>query len=66
MVEIFLTGFLFLFILATFFASAAFGNKLGFDFDPDDMLQKINNDPTKLSYRLLGSVEMLLRRFTIH
>jgi hypothetical protein len=42
-----LSGFLFLFILATFFASAAFGNKLGFDFDPDDMLQKINNDPKK-------------------
>jgi len=42
-----LSGFLFLLILVTFFASAAFGNKLGFDFDPDDMLQRINDDPNK-------------------
>jgi len=42
-----LSGFLFLFILATFFASGAFGNKLGFDVDPDAELQKIYSDPNK-------------------
>jgi len=41
-----LIGFLFLFILVTFFASVAFGNTIG-DVDSDDRLQKINNDPKK-------------------
>jgi hypothetical protein len=41
-----LSGFLFLFILVTFFASMAFGNTIG-DFDSDDRLQKISNNPRK-------------------
>ena len=40
------SGFLFLLILTTLFASSAFGNKIG-DFDSDDKLQKIYNDPKK-------------------
>ena len=43
-IEMILIGFLFLFILVTFFASMAFGNTIG-DFDSDSRLQKINNDP---------------------
>jgi len=45
-IEMILIGFLFLFILVTFFASVAFGNTIG-DVDSDDRLQKINNDPKK-------------------
>jgi hypothetical protein len=40
------SGFLFLLILTTLFASSAFGDKIG-DFDSDDKLQKIYNDPKK-------------------
>jgi hypothetical protein len=48
-----LSGFLFLFILVTFFASGAFGNKMGFDFDSDDMLLKINTDPNKFKISIV-------------
>jgi len=37
------SGFLFLLILTTLFASSAFGNKIG-DFDSGDKLQKIYNN----------------------
>ena len=53
-VEMGLIGFLFLFILVTFFASAAFGNKIGMsDFDSDAELQKINNDPNKFKISIV-------------
>ena len=45
-IEMILIGFLFLFILVTFFASMAFGNTIG-DFDSAAKLQKVNNDPNK-------------------
>ena len=52
-IEMILSGFLFLFILWSFFASVAFGIKLGVDFDADDRLQKINNDPKKFKISIL-------------
>jgi len=45
-------GFLFLFILVTLFASIVFGNDIG-DFDSDDRLQKINNNPKKFKISIV-------------
>ena len=67
-IEMVLSGFLFLFILATFLASVAFGNKFGFDFEPDDMLTKINKNPNKFKKSIVlllmssGSVIVLAMR----
>jgi hypothetical protein len=47
-----LSGFLFLFILATFFASGAFFYKYG-DVDSDDRLKKINNNPNKFKISIV-------------
>jgi hypothetical protein len=45
-----LSGFLFLFILVLNLAMAAFGHKMEIgDSDSDAELQKINNDPKKIS-----------------
>jgi hypothetical protein len=35
------------------FAGGAFGSKIGFDFDSDDRLQKINNDPNKFKISIV-------------
>jgi hypothetical protein len=45
-IEMSLSGFLFLFILVTFLASGAFFYKYG-DVDSDDRLKKINSEPNK-------------------
>ncbi len=47
------SGFLFLFILVTFLASGAFGSSIGFDVNPDDKLQKINNHPNKFKISIV-------------
>ena len=47
-----LSGFLFLFILATFFASGGFFYKYG-DVDSDNMLKKINNNPNKFKISIV-------------
>ena len=46
-IEMFLSGFLFLFIIITNVASGRFGYTTFGDWDSDAKLQKINKDPTK-------------------
>ncbi len=46
-IEIMLSGFFFLFIIITNFASNYFGYKTFGDVDSDAQLQEINNDPTR-------------------
>ena len=50
-----LIGFLFLFILVTLFAGIAYGNDID-DFDSDDRLQKINNNPKKFKISIVIAV----------
>ena len=47
------SGFLFLFILVTFLGSGVFGSSIGFDVNPDDKLQKINNHPNKFKISIV-------------
>ena len=47
------SGFLFLFILVTFLTSGALGSSIGFDVNPDDKLQKINNAPNKFKISIV-------------
>ena len=49
----FLSGFLFWFIIVTNIASGRFGYKTFGDVDADAQLQKINNDPTKFKISVL-------------
>jgi len=46
-IEMFLSGFLFLFIVIAIAASVRFGNELISDLDSDTKLQKINDDPKR-------------------
>ena len=46
-IEMFFSGFFFLFIIITNILSSSFGYKTLGDVDSDAKLQKINNDPTK-------------------
>jgi hypothetical protein len=49
-IDIFLAGFLFLFIIVTITASSQLGNKITFgesDLDPDELLQSIIDDPKR-------------------
>ncbi len=52
-VEMFLSGFLFLFIIITNIASVRFGNKTFSDLDSDAKLQEINNDPKKFKISIV-------------
>lgn len=58
-IEITLSGFLFLFILVLNVLMAAFGNKIEIgDYDSDAKLQKINADPNKFQISIvLGLIE---------
>jgi hypothetical protein len=52
-IEMFLAGFLFLFIIVTITASSQLGNKISFgesDFDADAKLQEIIDDPKRFRY----------------
>jgi len=61
-IEIWLSGFLFLFIIITNIASGIFGYKTFGDVDSDAQLQKINNDPTKFK---ISVVLILIEHFSI-
>jgi len=58
-----ISGFLFLYILASYIPLAAFGYKIGWgDYDSDAELQKINSDPKKLQ---IGIVIALIEHASI-
>ena len=61
-IEIFLSGFLFLFIIIAIVASVQSGNELISDLDSDTKLQKINDDPQKFK-RSIGFA--LIHNFSI-
>ncbi len=52
-VEMFLSGFFFLFIIITNIASVRFGNKTFSDLDSDAKLQEINNYPKKFKISIV-------------
>jgi hypothetical protein len=57
-----LSGFLFLFIIITNFASGRFGYETFSDLDSDAKLQKISNDPEKFK---IGTALILIEHFSI-
>ena len=61
-IEMILSGFLFLFIIITLIASEAFGNKVISDLDSDARLQKINDEPNKFK---ISIVLALIEHFSI-
>ena len=61
-VEMMISGFLFLFIIITNLASGRFGYETFSNLDSEAKLQKINNDPKKFK---IGSVLILMEHFTI-
>ncbi|MDH5732669.1 MAG: DUF4386 domain-containing protein [Candidatus Bathyarchaeota archaeon] len=61
-IEMVLSGFLFLFIIITLIASEAFGNKVISDLDSDARLQKINDEPNKFK---ISIVLALIEHFSI-
>ncbi len=61
-IEMSLSGFLFLFIIITSVASVRFGNKIISDMDSDAKLQKINDDPKKFK---ISIVLILIEHFSI-
>ena len=52
-IELFLSGFFFLFIIITNIVSGKFGYKTFGDEDPDSKLQKINNNPTEFKISVI-------------
>lgn len=61
-VEIWLSGFFFLFIIITNFSSNIFGYKTFSDLDSEVQLQKINKDPTRFK---IGVIIILLEHLGI-
>ena len=61
-IEMSLSGFLFLFIMITDVVSVAFGNKIIRDLDSDAKLQKINDDQNKFK---ISIVLALIHHFSI-
>ena len=61
-VEIILSGFLFLFIIITNISSVRFGHETFSDLDSDVKLQKINDDPKKFK---ISIVLILIEHFSI-
>ena len=53
MIEVILSGFLFLFIIITNITSDRFGYKTISDLDSDTKLQKINKDPKKFKISIV-------------
>lgn len=61
-VEMFLSGFFFLFIIITNLASGRFGYKNFSDLDSEAKLQKVNNDPKKFK---IGTILILMEHVGI-
>ena len=61
-IEMVLSGFLFLFIIVTLIASEAFGNKVISDLDSNARLQKIYNEPNKFKISIILA---LIEHFSI-
>jgi len=62
MIEMILSGFLFLFIIITLITSGRFGYSVVSDLDSDTKLQEINKDPKKFK---IGTVLALIEHGTI-